>query len=341
MSHRAGASGGSALITGASGFIGRRLVAALRARGMEVRALARPGGGKRGAQAREALVVAGATVVLSDICDGQQLQTALEGVHTVYHLAGRLLLPGVPDAVYEQIHVEGTRTLLHACAAAKPLRAIVHCSTTGVLGPTGPRALDEQAPLRPVTIYERSKANGERLAQALAAQHRLPLVVARPALVYGPGDLHLLGWFRAIKRGLYRVIGTGSSLLHPIYIDDLIDGLLRCAARPQPRGRVYHLVGERALPIGALAGVIAQALGRELPKTHLPLGPTLAAATLLEQLPVPPAWLPLTRSRVMFMSESRAYSGCRASTELGFTPQTSLASGLAQTVAWYREEGLL
>jgi nucleoside-diphosphate-sugar epimerase len=175
----------------------------------------------------------------------------------------------------------------------------------------------------------------------MARQHGLPLSVARPALVYGPGDRHLLGWFRMIQRGLYRVVGSGASLLHPIYIDDLVDGLLRCAL-PGAAGRVYHLVGERALPIGTLAAAIAQALGRPLPRAHLPLPLALGLARALEALPgLPPQRLPLTRERIRFMTESRVYCGCRARLALGFVPRVGLELGLRRTVEWYRAEGLL
>jgi nucleoside-diphosphate-sugar epimerase len=263
-------------------------------------------------------------------------------VSGVFHLAGRLSTPGVPDAEFQRVHVEGTRVLLEACAEAATVRSIVHCSTTGVLGATGPTPLDEDAPLRPGNAYERSKAEAERVASELCERHRLRLVVARPALVYGPGDVHLSGWFRAIQRGLYRVVGDGRSLLHPIFVEDCIAGLLRCAAAEARSGRVYNLVGERPLPIGELARSIAEAVGRPLPRVHLPRWLAHGLGAILEAVPgVPASRLPLTRSRVAFMTESRAYSGRRAREELGFEPRVGLRDGLARTVAWYRAERLL
>jgi nucleoside-diphosphate-sugar epimerase len=176
----------------------------------------------------------------------------------------------------------------------------------------------------------------------MARQYGLPLVVVRPSLVYGPGDLHLLGWFRAIKKGYYRVVARGDNLLHPIYIDDLITGLIRSAQIPAAAGRVYQLVGPRPIPIKELAGAIAQAVGRRLPRWHIPLPLAYMVAVLFESLPgLPPAALPLTRSRIAFMVESRAYCGALAQAELGFIPQIDLEIGLRRTVAWYRGEGLL
>ncbi|HMQ29568.1 MAG TPA: NAD-dependent epimerase/dehydratase family protein [Chloroflexaceae bacterium] len=333
---------GQTFITGGSGFIGRHLALALRARGVAVRVLVRPARDAAARQARHALVSAGVELVEGCVTDPDDVRAALGEADTVFHLAGQLLVPGVPDEQYERLHVGGTRAVLAACAARGAVRRVVHCSTTGVLGPTGPAPAGEEAPQRPSTIYERTKAAGEALALESARREGLPLVVARPALVYGPGDLHLLGWFRAIKAGLYRVVGRGENLLHPVFIADLVDGLVRCALAPVPGPRAYNLVGERPLPIRELAAAIAAALGVRLPATRLPLWLARAAAVALETIPgVPPARLPLTRSRIAFMTESRAYSGERARDELGFVPQVALSDGLARTVAWYRQEGLL
>ncbi len=330
----------AAFVTGGTGFIGQQLVRTLREHGHQVVVLVRPDSFH--ANPANRLRALGATLIPGDLQNPRSFRDALHGVNQVFHLAGRLFAPGIPLEEYEQLHVEGTRNLLKVCQEAEYLESIVHCSTTGVLGPTGSILAREDAPLRPSNDYERTKAEGEELALRIARQHNLPLVVARPALVYGPGDLHLLGWFRTIKRGYYHVVGRGDSLLHPIYIDDVVRGMLKCAQIPAAVGRVYHLVGAAALPIRELAAAIADALGRRLPRRHLPAAATWAGAALLEALPlVVPSRLPLTRSRIKFMTESRAYSGALARDDLGFVPQIDLHTGLQHTVAWYRREGLL
>jgi nucleoside-diphosphate-sugar epimerase len=328
------------LVSGGTGFLGRHLVKALRGRGHAVRVLSRAD--PSSLDARTELEGLGAEVVAGDLLDGSSVRAAVAGARVVFHLAGRLLEPGVPEQVYQGLHVEGTRHLLDACRGSSGLQAVVHCSTTGVLGPTGRTPAGEDAPPRPSNVYERTKAEGERIALEAAGRHALPLCVARPALVYGPGDRHLAGWFRAIRSGVYRVVGRGDSLLHPVYVSDVVEGLLRCADPGRPRGRVYHLVGPRPMPIGDLAAAIAFAVQRPLPRTHLPRALAYATAAVLERLPgVEPARLPLTRNRVAFMTESRAYSGSRSQVDLGVAPRVELRRGLAQTVEWYRSEGLL
>jgi nucleoside-diphosphate-sugar epimerase len=90
-----------------------------------------------------------------------------------------------------------------------------------------------------------------------------------------------------------------------------------------------------------LSDAIGAAVGRQVPKTHVPAPLAFAVGAALEALPIPRRALPLTRSRVRFMTQNRAYDGSRASVELGFIPQVELADGLSRTVAWYRDNGLL
>jgi nucleoside-diphosphate-sugar epimerase len=326
------------LITGASGFIGLALAHRCSSDG-PIRVLLRPRPAHDPALLE--LQQLGAEVIFGDIGDPATLAQALQGIRLVYHCVGQLQIAGLPDEVYGHTHVEGTRNLLAALAEHAPEARLVYLSTTGVLGVTGTSPLDESAPLRPETIYERTKAAGETLALQLASAYGLWISIARPALVYGPGDLHLLNWFRSIQRGLYRVVGRGDNTLHPIFIDDLVDGLLRCAEAPTS-GRIYNLVGEEPVPIKQLARVIAEALGRKLPWGHIPARPAWLVGALLEAIPgLPAAKLPLTRGRVAFMTASRAYCGCRARNELSFMPRTGLREGMHKTVQWYREHNLL
>lgn len=324
------------LVTGATGFLGTALVTELVKRNQSVRVLVRDEQKAR-AQFGEAV-----TIVTGDITDTAQVQRAVDGVTTIYHLAGRLYHPSVPAELYRQTHVEGTRILLNACQGQRRLQRIVHCSTTGVHGVTGKTPAAEDAPFAPTNPYEASKLEGELLALSVYKEHGLPISVIRPGLVYGPGDLHLLGFFSSIKKGLFRVIDGGNALLHPVYIDDMVSAFLLCAEHHRAIGRSYNIAGERPVTIRELATAIAHSLDKQMPKGSIPLWLANLASDIFAITPgMKGESAPLTRSRVRFLTNSRVYDIYRVRTELGFVPQIDLEDGMHRTAAWYHKHHFL
>ena len=318
------------VVTGATGFLGSALVTELIKRQQSVRILARDE-----KKARQQFGDA-VTIIPGDVTDAVQVQQAVDGATTIYHLAGRLYHPSIPAELYHQTHVEGTHTLLKACQGHTQLRRIVHVSTTGVHGLTGEMPAAEDALFAPTNPYEATKLEGEQLALKAHQEQGLPVTVVRPGLVYGPGDLHLLGFFAAIKKGLFRVIDDGKALLHPVYIDDLIAALLLCAERPQATGRSYNIAGERPVTVRELATAIAHALGRELPTGSIPLWLANLASDIFAVMPgMRGERAPLTRSRVKFLTNSRIYDISRAISEMGYAPKVGLEEGMKLTASWY------
>lgn len=323
------------LVTGATGFMGASLVRRLLFQGERVRVLARSP-----AKAKP-LTDQGAEAVIGDITDPIAVAEAVDGASVVYHLAGRLFAPGVPAAEYYATHVEGTKLLLERAQEESTLERFVHCSTTGVLGVTGDGPADETAPYRPTNAYEATKAEAE---QAVRDRTRdgFPAVIARPGLVYGPGDLHLLPFFRTVLRRQFRPIGRRPVWLHPIYIDDMTEALLRCGQRAEAVGECFHLAGREPVSLAGLADAIARAGGTRLPRGHIPLTAAQAVAVVGDRLPPKLRQsAPLTRGRLDFLTHSRVYDIRKAQRVLGFAAATDLPTGAARSMEWYREEGYL
>ncbi|MGN6176950.1 MAG: NAD-dependent epimerase/dehydratase family protein [Streptosporangiaceae bacterium] len=331
----AAVAGMAVLVTGGTGFLGSPLVCRLLSDGARVRVLA------RSPAAAKPLADQGARIVAGDITDRAAVRAAVEGADLVYHLAGRLLEPGVPASEYQRTHVEGTRLLLACCQNGSAPKRFVHCSTTGVLGVTGDRPADENAPIRPTNVYEATKAEAE---QAVRETWRagFPAVIARPGLVYGPGDRHLLPLFRAVLRQLFRPVGRRKVWLHPIYIDDMIEALVRCGQRDGAVGECFHLAGREPAALADIADAIARAAGTRLPPGYIPVPAARAVAALGDRLPSRlRRSAPLTRSRLDFLTRSRVYDVTKARQLLGFAAATDLPTGATRTLSWYRQQGLL
>jgi len=324
------------LVTGATGFLGSALVTELLRQKQPVHILARDV-----KKAREQFGEA-VTIIPGEITEAKHVQQAVDGATVIYHLVGRLYHPSVPTELYRRTHVEGTRILLDACKGQNQLQRIVHCSTTGVFGVTGKTPASEDALYAPTNPYEATKLEGEQLALKAYQEDGLPISVIRPGLVYGPGDIHLLGFFVSIKKGLFRVINGGKAELHPVYIDDMTAAFLLCAERPEALGRSYNIAGERAVTIQELGTAIAHSLGRELPKGSIPLWLANLASDIFTMVPgMQGEKAPLTRSRVKFLTNSRVYDIRRAKAELGYAPRVDLEQGMKLTAAWYQKHGYL
>lgn len=318
-------------ITGATGFLGGALARALVTQGASIIALARQGSD------RTALADLDVTWVTGDITDPASLQNAFAGADWLVHAAGMLGQAGVPEEMYQHLHVQGTANVL---AEAGHCRRVLHISSPGVLGPIAGPPADETVALAPSNPYERSKAQSETLALE-AARNGLPLIVARPEFVYGPGDRHVLGLFQAIQRGRFFYIAGGRHTCHPTFVKDVVDGLLRCLRSGRP-GEIYHLTGPRPVTFRELGQVLAAELGAAPPRWSLPRPLAWLGAAALEVagglLGFRP---PLSRTGVAFFSEDRRFSWEKAHRELGYQPAFDLSAGIAHTVAWYRQQGWL
>ena len=353
------------VLTGATGFVGGALARRLAAEGLELHALTLPGSD------RSRLAGVPVTFHSGDITTPAGLDGLFDGATWVIHAAGMLGRAGVSAATYNRINAEGVGHVLAAVErawqqgrTAAGLR-VLHVSSAGVLGPVRqagmkdeggrmssepplrdssfrlhPSSFDESSPLAPSNAYERSKALGEAVAAGFA-RDGLPLVVARPEFIYGPGDVHVLGLFRAIQRGLFFYIGDGTNTCHPTYVDDMVDGLLACLRRGAAGG-VYHIAGPRPLPFRELAETIAAALGVPPPRWRVPVPLAwLGAAGLEAAGKLLGRDVPLSRTGVAFFSENRRSTYAKAERELGFVPRVELPEGVERTVGWYRQEGLL
>ncbi|HET7292487.1 MAG TPA: NAD-dependent epimerase/dehydratase family protein, partial [Vicinamibacteria bacterium] len=215
-------------------------------------------------------------------------------------------------------------------------------STVGVHGHVGPVPADETAPFDPGDVYQRTKAEAERIATEFGRARGLPVAVVRPGAIYGPGETRLLKLFRAIARGRYAVVGSGEPHYHLVYIDDLVRGFLLALDRPEAAGETFIIAGPRSVSQAALAASIAKATGGRVLPFRIPAAPLQWAGSLCEALFVPLGLEPpLHRRRVDFWTKNRSFSIEKARRLLGYEPQVDVEEGVARTVSAYREAGWL
>ena len=322
------------LVTGATGFMGGHLVAALLRGGYRVRALVR--------DVSKAGNLAGDGVELAegDIRDVQAVDRAVAGVALVFHVAAAFRIAGKPGSYYRAVNVDGTRNIINA-ARRCCVERVVHCSTVGVHGHVGATAADETAPFNPGDIYQQTKLEGERLA-ATAFAGDVRGVIFRPGAIYGPGDMRFLKLFRAIKNRRFAMLGKGTVHYHLVYVHDLVDGIILCGTKEKALGRTYILAGERSISLKEFVRLIAVSVGADPPRMRLPLWPVMAAAHVCE-LACKPLGIspPLYPRRADFFRKHRAFRIDRARRELGFAPAIDPAEGLKITAQWYFQQGLL
>ena len=325
------------LVSGVTGFTGGHLARSLSRRGIDVRGLVRPASQAQAA----ALAEAGVEVVLGDLTHEASLAPACERIDIVYHIAATYRTAGQPDGNYRAVNAHGTHALLNAAQQAGVTR-FVHCSTVGVHGHIERPPADEDAPLAPGDIYQKTKLEGEELARSAARGGSMEVVVARPAGIYGPGDIRFLKMFRGIAKRRFPMLGKGTVCYHLTYIDDLVEGFRLCGESPIAAGRTYVLAGPRYTSLNELVRVIAEELGVAPPRWRFPVWPVWLAGALCEGVCVPLGIEPpLYRRRVEFFTKNRAFDATRARRELRFAPAVDLVEGVRRTAAWYREQGWL
>ncbi|HEY7888898.1 MAG TPA: NAD-dependent epimerase/dehydratase family protein [Steroidobacteraceae bacterium] len=322
------------LVTGATGFTGGNLARRLTARGDSVRALVRDG-----AKA-ESLAAQGIDVRVGQLTSLNDVIAAARGCEQIHHIAAVFRTAGHPDSYYREVNIGGTQNVLEA-ARRLDCERVVHCSTGGVHGHIANPPASETYPFGPGDIYQRTKLEAE-LAVAAAARRGQRVVIVRPGPIYGEGDLRFLKLYRAVARGVFVMIGSGTPKLHMVHIDDLVEGIVLCGTSEAAPGEVFILAGPEAPTLNEIVHHIAHCLGVAQPRWRVPVWPVKAAGLLCESLCVPlridP---PLHRRRVAFFTHHREFDCSKAARLLGYAPKVSAAEGIARTAEWYRAAGYL
>jgi dihydroflavonol-4-reductase len=324
--------GGTVFLTGATGFIGGRLVRALDARGYRLRCLVRR------PERAGALAALGAQLLVGDATDRDAVAKGLEGADLAFHVAGRYELGTVDAQALERANVDGTRSFLEALRRA-PVERAVYVSTTQALGPVqdGEGSEDSDYPGPYPSVYTRTKVEAHRLARA-AQREGLPVVIVCPSVVYGPGDRGPSGLYISdVLRHRLPGLSTRPTWFSYVHVDDVVSGMIAAAERGVA-GEMYVLSGEHAT-VYDFTRMIGELGGTWVSPLRFPPRVVRWAGMLMDRVsPLLGVRLPISRelAEVAGTGARWLHSHARATTQLGYTPRP-LAAGLPETVREVRE----
>lgn len=309
------------LVTGASGFVGKALVAALEARGANVVQAVRQPSGERN------------EVIVGGINAGTDWHNALQDCDLVFHLAG--LAHKINEttldtfAEYKKINVIATGNLARQ-AAALGVKRMVYVSSIKVNGEVTAvnEAYSETDAPAPLDCYGKSKLMAEHLLDNIARETQLEVVIVRSPLVYGPGVKgNLMQMLHVLKKGVPLPLASIHNRRSLIYVGNLADALILCATHPRAANRTWLVSDGQDISVPDLLRVLGDIIRHPARLFPCPLGVLEFAARVIgctEQLGK------ITRSLCVDCSRIR--------NELGWMPPFSVHEGLKETAEWYRQQ---
>lgn len=327
------------LVTGGTGFLGRKLVERLLAEGRRVSVLSR--------SSASDLEARGVKFLRTSLDDTSAVEAACAGVETIFHVAARVGVWGPYEEFY-RTNVLGTRALL-AGAKTHGVKRFIHTSTPSVVyNGRDHRGSDESLPLTTdcPSPYPLTKAIAER--EVLAANSAaLQTVALRPHLIWGVGDPHLVPRVLARARaGKLRIIGDGHNRVDMVHVSNAIDAHLLSELALKRRdaraaGRAYFITNDEPVALWEWINQLLTALGEPPVTKKISLGAASAVGAVCETV-----WRilrktsepPMTRFIAKELATDHWFDITAAKRDLNYTPRVSMATGTAELIASYQNK---
>jgi nucleoside-diphosphate-sugar epimerase len=331
------------LVTGGTGFLGRRLVDRLLAEGRSVAVLGRT--------PAPDLAARGVRFVRATLDDATAVRNACEGIETVFHVAAKVGVWGRYEDFF-RTNVLGTRALLEGCRTHRVARLVLTSTPSVVYNGRSISGNDESLPLttRCPSPYPLTKAIAER--EVLAANSpTLRTIALRPHLVWGVGDPHLVPRLLARARsGRLRIVGHGKNRVDLVHIENAVDAHLlaekalggchplddKRSGEPKAAGRAFFITNGEPVALWGWINELLAALGEPPVTKHISLGAASAMGAICEA-----AWRilprqsepPMTRFIAAELAHDHWFDITAARRDLGYAPRVSMATGTAELVA--------
>ncbi len=324
------------LVTGGGGFIGSHLVQHLLSKGYTVRTVDIHTENLSHIEDNENL-----EVIQADYLKQNLIPELVKGMDIVFHVASAHLSIAVSDAYYRENNLVATQKLLQECQAQGTGR-FVYCSTVGVMKDMGREPADEESPLEPGTIYEKTKLMAEEYVREFYRETGYPVVVVRPSFVYGPRCPRTMKLFRQINKGRFFMVGDGSTYRQSAYVSDMAEGIWLASQKDKAIGQVYILSGDQEITVADLVEGISRLTGKKPLPFRMPKALMYPLAILVEfMFKIMRKEPPFSRRSLLFFLNNYRYDISKAKNELGYEPEISLDQGLKITHDWIIDNGIL
>ena len=319
---------GKVFITGANGFIGRALARRCRELGAEVSGLDFQADKEWG-------------VVAGDLTKPEQWKQALEGVDIVIHAAAIVSNTASMDLAWS-INVKATAALLQHCVEAGVTR-FLQLSSVAAYGFSATEEVDETQPLRPMgNTYVDTKIASEHAVLACHASGAMGCTIVRPGDVYGPGSRPWVVLpLEMIKSGKFMLPAHGKGLFSPVYVDDIVNGILLAATKAQGAGQIFNISGGITPTCAEFFGYHARMAGAKPLKTMGTRGARLLAEAARIAITTFGGTTELGGGAIDMLSRKAGYSIEKADRLIGYRPQIDLVEGMRRTEQWARESNLI
>jgi nucleoside-diphosphate-sugar epimerase len=321
----------ASLVTGASGFLGGRVVQLLVERGEEVAILSRANSDLRHLASLPLRVVRG------DLSDPAALRDAVAGTAVVYHCAA-CSTDWAPRRTYEEANIQGTQNLLAAASESSSLRRFLHVSTTDIYGyPLTPCGEDQPA-VDAGLPYNQTKILGEAAVWRAYRERGLPVTVVRPATIYGPrGKDFTQEIATLLRQRTMAYIDHGAVPGGFTYVDTVAEAMMAAAIHPNTVAQAYNISGGTGASWKEYVTLFAQQLGAPAPWIDLSFGTAMGLARAMEwgwggmRLRARPL---LTRHAVYLLARNQEFPIQKAIDGFGYSPKISLEEGIRRSVEW-------
>jgi nucleoside-diphosphate-sugar epimerase len=308
-------------ITGATGFIGHKLLLRLLEEGYQVRVLSRKAPDLSG-------VYKNVHWFNGSLNTEYDLKAFVDGIDILFHCAGEVR----NQSIMESVHVEGTRRLIEA--AAGRVSHWVQLSSVGVYGQVKEGLVTETSLPNPVGEYEITKVKSDQILINAAGKSGFTFTVLRPSNVYGPSmtNQSVFSLVSAIERGLFFYIGKRGASANYIHVDNVVEALLLCATNHVAKGKVYNL--SDYCTIEEFVGIICKNFEIKPPRIRINASFTYLVAKIFRRFPK----FPLTPTRVNALMCRSSYPIDLIQSELGYQHKVSMEEGMCELVDTYKQQ---